>query len=803
MIHQILQQKASQSAATHPAINYLPKLFLPDDSVLFALQTPGKEGLEQYLTTKDDSFSEETLRWLNEENAEGKNIYVCMSAIKRREDGSIHRTKNDLAAIRAVYIDIDESGVANLDALLEDAFQENIPEPHFVITSSPNKFQIIWLVEDLDPTTQEALNKALQQKYHADPASTDCVRILRMPGFKNCKPEYDPKPLVTIQENYSGPRYKLEDFKIDLTAAKANIVKAPPTVTGEIIPYGQHDNELHRIAGRLRHDGLEEEAIYNALIEVVEKRCENPGSDFRDMCRKHAHNICMKPIGKIAEVYNSGYAKSAVQTAVPARWPEPRRFESSTVEALPFKLEYLPVAIRDWAEDLAERMSVPLDFTGIASLVTLAGCMNRRVFVHPLTNDQSWREPVSISGAVIASSGRKKTPVWRQFTNPLVEIELKWAEAHQQCVQTYKKAHAEWEEKQKQAKAAKKPFDEPEPQEPSPKQRLIMNGATPEALHNTMSTNPRGVFIYRDELAGWVAELEKQGYESQKEVFLCGMNGDDSYSMDRIGRGTVTARMSASMFGGIQPELFFEFLNSKGGSNVACGLIPRFGLLVYPNTPVLPLLDRAENTIAKSIFKGLLRSLASMGVESLTLRFDKEAQVRFNEWRRSWQLKVDAEKSEAKQSHLNKYVGLVPRLAGLAQVVDQLAPRLRESGDAMLGGFYHIDRDHLNQVLGFIEYLESHLNKIYSHVKSEGRKAEEALSTHLLTGDLKDGFTVREITNRKQWAFLKDARTVEYALGSFEELGWVRQLPSGFGRPTLKWEINPKLAANTFDSALK
>jgi Bifunctional DNA primase/polymerase, N-terminal len=63
---------------------------------------------------------------------------------------------------------------------------------------------------------------------------------------------------------------------------------------GPKIPYGQHDTELHRIAGKLRGIGMEEEAIYDALVEICEKRCENYGSDYLDMCRKHAHNAAEK-----------------------------------------------------------------------------------------------------------------------------------------------------------------------------------------------------------------------------------------------------------------------------------------------------------------------------------------------------------------------------------------------------------------------------------------------------------------------------------------------------------------------------
>lgn len=74
--------------------------------------------------------------------------------------------------------------------------------------------------------------------------------------------------------------------------------KTPITASanGPKIPYGNHDKELTRIAGKLRHAGLEEEGIYNSLVEVCEKRCENYGSDYKEMCRKIAHSIGKKPI---------------------------------------------------------------------------------------------------------------------------------------------------------------------------------------------------------------------------------------------------------------------------------------------------------------------------------------------------------------------------------------------------------------------------------------------------------------------------------------------------------------------------
>ena len=50
------------------------------------------------------------------------------------------------------------------------------------------------------------------------------------------------------------------------------------------------------------------------------------------------------------------------------------------------------------------------------------------------------------------------------------------------------------------------PRDEPE--EPTLR-RLIVNDATFEAMHQTMSENPAGILVIRDELTGWWSQLDR------------------------------------------------------------------------------------------------------------------------------------------------------------------------------------------------------------------------------------------------------------------------------------------------------
>src|SRR5262249_16020740 len=90
------------------------------------------------------------------------------------------------------------------------------------------------------------------------------------------------------------------DLLAKLTPERIEPVDA--SVNGAAIPRGEHDKTLYKIGCKLHGIGLEEEAIYNALVEICEKRCENYGSDYLDMCRRKAQQACKHAPGVDTEL---------------------------------------------------------------------------------------------------------------------------------------------------------------------------------------------------------------------------------------------------------------------------------------------------------------------------------------------------------------------------------------------------------------------------------------------------------------------------------------------------------------------
>jgi hypothetical protein len=161
------------------------------------------------------------MAWLSYENQHGRNnIYVAANPLR---PGSRKRTKESIASVRHLYIDIDTDGDARLAALRAS---ELVPPPTSILTTSPGKYQMLWRVEEFDFARQEQMLKLLAIAFGGDPACTDCNRVLRVPGFLNRK--YDPAYKVTV-EYPDDSVWTPDDFQLDAGAVDTMLFAATST----------------------------------------------------------------------------------------------------------------------------------------------------------------------------------------------------------------------------------------------------------------------------------------------------------------------------------------------------------------------------------------------------------------------------------------------------------------------------------------------------------------------------------------------------------------------------------------------
>jgi hypothetical protein len=170
------------------------------------------------------------MAWLTFENDNGANIYVSANPLR---PGSRKRTKDCIASVRHIYIDIDDDGDTRLAALRAS---DRVPAPTTILSTSPGKYQALWRVAGFDFERQEQTLKLIAQAFGGDPACTDCNRVLRLPGFFNRK--YSPAHRVAV-EYPADAIYGPEDFRLDNVTGSSVL---PLRGNARKSPFGKHSH---------------------------------------------------------------------------------------------------------------------------------------------------------------------------------------------------------------------------------------------------------------------------------------------------------------------------------------------------------------------------------------------------------------------------------------------------------------------------------------------------------------------------------------------------------------------------------
>jgi hypothetical protein len=490
-------------------------------------------------------------------------------------------------------------------------------------------------------------------------------------------------------------------------------------------------------------------------------------------------------------------------------WPEPAALQSELPEVQPFCEDLLPISFRTFVRDAAERMQVPMDYCAVVVLLCLAGCVSRRATIQPKANDTGWIVVPNLWGGIIAPPGFLKSPVIQAATQPLNQIQDGWRRDHNEALQRYAETKEEfelqisaWKEQYKRnLKSGKSAPERPteKPQEPVSK-RLIVNDATFEALHQTMSENPAGILVIRDELTGWWSTLDRTGREGERAFCLQAWNGNTGHTIDRIGRGTIHVDACCmSMVGGIQPgRLRFYLADALRDGPSNDGLIQRFQLLVWPETDSeWKYVDRPPDPAIEAQIKQIFKTLVELDHENpLQFRFDAGAQRLFIEWLTDLEAKIRGnDLHPALVSHVSKYRKLVPALALLFELADRAA-----SGDEITNGpDLLVSLEHTKQAAAFCDYLESHAFRIYSCVTTPQMRAARELADKIKSRKVgANGFFTFRDVYLKGWSGLDTPEAVRLAAQVLEDAGWIREAngdprsPSG-GRPSLRYQVNPRV----------
>lgn len=564
-------------------------------------------------------------------------------------------------------------------------------------------------------------------------------------------------------------------------------------------PIGTRNNMLASVAGLLRHHGLEENGILQALLSLNQTTCSVP-----------------LPTPEVASIAKS---ISKYETTKPPEleWGNLQAIQKLEFTAPTLTQDQIPEVLRPWICDIAERMQVPYEFIAAPALVSLSSIIGRQVGVYPKQKDEDWLAIVNLWGAIIARPGFFKSPAIAEALRPLDELTKK-AQKEFESGKIAVKAKEELlkakidglkdsikklirkgneHEVEPLRQALEKALQELENNVIFEK-RYKTNDATVEKLACLLKENPKGILVLRDELSGWLKSLQKSGREGDREFYLEAWNGYGSFSVDRIGRGTLhVPALCLSIFGGLQPAKIEAYLNQITNNYGDDGLLQRFQILVFPNTvKKWRNVDRKPNSEALERAKQVFMNLANLNIQDDKasnrlpgLHFSPDAQKIFDSWRLELESSFRSQDSLSPifESHLAKFRSLVPSLALIFHLVANHAKQLSTSDQ--------IQSDSIQLALSWARFLEAHARKVYSDVLTPSLKGAHIIAKKIAEGQINDQDSLRSIY-RRQWASLRTPAELEPALVILEDAGWVKIETIMTSKSTEILRINPSLGSS-------
>jgi hypothetical protein len=270
--------------------------------------------------------------------------------------------------------------------------------------------------------------------------------------------------------------------------------------------------------------------------------------------------------------------------------------------------------------------------------------------------------------AVVGKAGIGKTPSINNIIFPLMKSNSKE-------IKRYIQEKEKFDYYNTLTKKEKEEF--PEVFEPK-KTQFIANDITLEALVELHQESDNAVGVFKDELAGWLKDMNKYRAGSDLEFWLSCWSGK-SVSMNRkTARSSFVEKPFIPVLGGIQPSIFNSFSTEENKEN---GFMDRM-LLSFPDSVVDSYNDSEldyqtilwySETITK-FYQGMLQLIKrneERDIITQTVKFSKEAKT---EWIRIFNKITNSQNNEDENEYLKsmypKQKSYIPRFSLLIHIFD-------------------------------------------------------------------------------------------------------------------------------------
>jgi hypothetical protein len=337
--------------------------------------------------------------------------------------------------------------------------------------------------------------------------------------------------------------------------ARKYLAKIPSAVSGQ----GGHNATFHAACSLVQGFALERDTALSLLSEWNQS-CVPPWME-----KELAHKVddALKVAGERGYLLNgSTQPVQHLSEAIPTKATRP---EPVAEAFAPFPIDAMPRPVRGFVAAGAKAIGCCPSYIALPLLTALAAAIGN---TRRLRLKHNWMVSAILWCAIVGESGTAKTPAFRLALRAIRERQRQALERHAEAMGDYEAELLHYEKALADWKRDKKTTNEP-PRKPEPPQaeRCIVSDTTVEALAPLLLTNPRGLLLARDELAGWIGSFDRyagsKGRAGADAAHWLSMHAGESIVVDRktgVPRTIFVPQASVCVCGGIQPAILHRAL---------------------------------------------------------------------------------------------------------------------------------------------------------------------------------------------------------------------------------------------------
>ena len=460
----------------------------------------------------------------------------------------------------------------------------------------------------------------------------------------------------------------------------------------------------------------------------------------------------------------------------------------------PFPVTTMPEPIRGFVHAGARAIGCDPSYLALPLLTAIAAAIGN---TRRLELKRGWSAPPIIWGAIVGESGTAKTPAFKLVMRPIRERQRKALDRYMEAMKEFEIELARWEKDYGAWKRSKNATGDP-PCRPDPPQaaRYVVSDTTVEALSPILLTNPRGVLLARDELAGWIGSFDRyaaKGKGGADAANWLSMYNAEAIIVDRktgVPRTIHVPQAAVCVCGGIQPAILQRALSIEHRES---GLAARLLLACPPRKAK----RWTEADIAPEMEAGLAQIFDRLFELSPTVGDDNES--------RPVLVQLSPEAKDAWKAYYNNHgveqAELTGDLSAAWSKLEEYAARLAlvihfirwAANDPDLADADIVDVASMEAGIALTKWFKHEALRTYAFLDETDEERDERRLADWITR--KGGSaTVREIQAGCRW--LRPAGMADAALEALAKAGrgcW-RDLPSDAkgGRPTRAFVLSAR-----------